>query len=383
MDRRGGGSPKSAAFPLMRFLRRLFFLPLILLPGRLPAADYGTADVRPELSVPAGTKPLFDEWMRDTYATRGPDGAWYLTGTTAAPNRAWEEGKVHCWDWNDGIRLWRSPDGARWEPLGLIWKLDDAPWQSKFAERAPERSPLGFRLDARRRAVWAPEIHYLHSARNWFLVACMNDQAPQKGSFVLRSTSGKPEGPYENIPGNADGPIFPNIDGSLFEDDDGTVYFIGHNHFFARMKPDMSGLAEPFRRFAETPYPKEPYIEGAFVFKHDGKYHLVGAVWSFRMPDGSFSYEADSEKRGGVRYSYDCVIASADRIEGPYGPRYTAGVGIGHNNLFAAADGRWFATCFGNPRGTKAFTQPFLCRPAVVPMEYRNGKFTVKPAGAP
>lgn len=339
---------------------------------------YGTAGVRPELTLPPDTKPLIDVWMRDTYIMLGPDGTYWLTGTTAAPDRKWEKEGPHCWDWNDGLRLWRSRDGRQWEALGLIWNLDDATWQSHFATRKATRNPMGFPLDAKRRAVWAPEIHYIRSADNWFIVACMNDTSTRKGSFILRSTTGKPEGPYENIEGNATGPIFPNIDGSLFEDDDGTVYFIGHNHFFARMKPDMSGLAEEPRQFEETPYPNEPYIEGAYLFKHDDKYHLATAIWSFRMPDGTFSYNAGSEEQGGVRYSYDCVIASADRIEGPYGPRYTAGVGIGHNNLFQDAEGNWWATHFGNPRGTNEFVQPFLCRPAVVPMDYRDGKFLVK-----
>ena len=60
---------------------------------------------------------------------------------------------------------------------------------------------------------------------------CMNESASGKGSFILKSISGKPEGPYVNIEGNKDKPLFPNIDGSLFEDTDGTVYFIGHNHY--------------------------------------------------------------------------------------------------------------------------------------------------------
>ena len=73
-----------------------------------------------------------------------------------------------------------------------------------------------------------------------------------RGSFILRSTTGKPEGPYENIEGNEDKAIFPNIDGSLFEDTDGTVYFVGHNHYIARMKPDMSGLAEEIKTLKEV-----------------------------------------------------------------------------------------------------------------------------------
>jgi hypothetical protein len=39
-----------------------------------------------ELTVPKEVKPIFDYWLRDTYVARS-DGTYYLTGTTATPNR--------------------------------------------------------------------------------------------------------------------------------------------------------------------------------------------------------------------------------------------------------------------------------------------------------
>ena len=39
----------------------------------------------PELRVPTSVKPAFDYWMRDTWATLGPDGYYYITGTTSTP----------------------------------------------------------------------------------------------------------------------------------------------------------------------------------------------------------------------------------------------------------------------------------------------------------
>lgn len=326
------------------------------------------------LQIPATVAPLFDTWMRDTYVTDGGDGYYYLTGTTAAP------GRTHCWDWNDGLYLWRSPDLKKWEPLGLIWSLDrDATWQSKFGAVEPgAKAPSGEVMDGRRRAVWAPEIHYIRSKKQWLLVACMNDGSPQKGSFILRSTSGRPEGPYENIPGNATGPIQTRIDGSLFEDDDGSVYYVGHNHFIARMKDDLSDLAEPIRTLQETPFDPEPYAEGAYIVKHDGKYHLLQAYWSFKKPDDRYSYLGPQYNHPS-RYSYDVVVATADNVYGPYGPRYTAIVGAGHNNFFADRAGRWWSTMFGNPRGFSAKTAPFLCRPALVPLKYEQGRFLPDP----
>ena len=346
----------------------------------IPQSHYGTVDdASPELQIPAGTRPLIDYWMRDTFVTLGSDGSYYLTGTTAAPGRQFDEKGTHCWDWNDGIYLWRSTDLKTWEALGCVWSLDqDATWQKKFAKHKPARNPMGFMLDAKRRAVWAPELHYIKSATNWFMVACMNDSASQKGSFILRSTSGRAEGPYENISGNASGPIFEGIDGSLFEDDDGTVWFVGHNHFYAKMKADMSGFDGKLETFSETRYSPEPYLEGAYVFKSGGKYHLLQAAWSFKLPDGTFTHDETASSRGAIRWSYDCIVATADHFPGPYGPRYTAGAGIGHNNFFQDKAGNWWATMFGNPRGSAEFKQSFLCRPTIVPLRYVDGEFKIR-----
>ena len=230
---------------------------------------YGDADTNnKELRVPKSVKPAFDYWMRDTWVTLGPDGYYYMTGTTADPNRKFV-GQIHCWDWNDGLYLylWRSKDMKNWDSRGLIWSMEkDGTWQKnpkvyKKGEKYARKSLNGDPLDNKFHAVWAPEMHYIKSAKNWFIVACMNESDGGRGSFVLRSTTGKPEGPYVNIEGNKDKALYPNIDGSLFEDTDGTVYFVGHNHYIAKMKPDMSDIAEDFVKMKESSYdPERIYI---------------------------------------------------------------------------------------------------------------------------
>jgi beta-xylosidase len=353
--------------PTMLLVGLAFSAMLVAAPVSDPVAPVNDS----ALQIPQGVRPLFDTWMRDTYVTYAPDGFYYLTGTTAAP------GRDHCWDWNDGLYLWRSADLVHWEPLGLIWSLDrDATWQSQpVLVKTGQRSPSGDLMDNRRRAVWAPEIHYIKSRKTWLIVACMNGG---RGSFVLRSTSGKPEGPYVNIPGNSSEPIFDGIDGSLFEDDDGAVYFVGHNHFIARMKDDLSGLAEPIRSLQETPFEPEPYAEGVYIVKCGGKYHLLQTYWSFKQPDGTYSY-LEPRHKNATRYSYDVVVATADHVYGPYGARYTAVVAGGHNNFFQDRAGRWWSTMFGNPRGASAADAPFLCRPAIVPVKFEAGRFRPDP----
>src|SRR5688572_31007059 len=39
------------------------------------------------LTVPPSVTPIMDHWMRDTYVMNGPDGYYYMTGTTATPDR--------------------------------------------------------------------------------------------------------------------------------------------------------------------------------------------------------------------------------------------------------------------------------------------------------
>ena len=341
---------------------------------------YGQVDVFDKnTQIPEDVKPFMDVWLRDTYMMLAPDGYYYMTGTTK------QKDNHAAWDVNEGIYLWKSKDLKTWEDIGYVWTLDDdATWQKdvvtikKGTKFDINNKPIG----DKRRAVWAPEIHYIKSQNNYYLVGCTPKNPAGKGSYILKSTTGKPEGPYVNIKGNAHGAIFGKIDGSLFEDDDGIVYFIGHSHWIAKMKPDMSGFAEAPKRFIEQPYDKEPYIEGAYIFKYKQHYHLIQAIWSVKQLDGTFSYfggnpyNTKEEKEENI-YSYDVVIASSDNIYGPYSKRYTAVTGGGHNNIFKDKSGNLWGTMFGNPRGT-LFPRSFVARPAIVPLEYVNGKFKVK-----
>lgn len=324
------------------------------------------------LTVPATVKPILNIWMRDTYVTKGPDGYFYLTGTTATPGRYFP-GQIHCWDYNDGLYMWKSRDMKNWSPMGLVWSFDKdaADWQRKGKPIKPgAKSVNGDPLDSLYRAVWAPELHYIKSQKKWLMIACLNGG---NGSFVLESTSGKPEGPYRNIKGNETKAIYPNIDLSAFEDTNGEVYLIGHNHYIAKMKKDLSDIAEPFKALKETPYQPDPYIEGVWLDKHHGKYQLLQTVWSVPKPDGSYTYLRD-EKKDKTVYSYDVVVAESDNIYGPYGPRYPAILEGGHNNLFKDNDGNWWSTTFFNPRGIMGTKFPVTCRPAVVPVKWENNK---------
>jgi beta-xylosidase len=270
--------------------------------------------------------------------------------------------------------MWRSKDLKQWEPLGLIWGFDrdGANWQKKGKPVKPGTMSLNKDpLDSMYRALWAPELHYVKSKKKWLLIACLNGGM---GSFVLESTTGKPEGPYRNIPGNANKPIFNNIDLSLFEDDNGEVYLVAHNHFIAKMNKGLTDIAEPFKQLKETPYDPEPYIEGVFLTKYNGKYQLLQTVWSIAKPDGRYTYLRDDKKDTNNLYSYDVVVAESDDPYGPYGPRYAAILQGGHNNIFKDKEGNWWSTTFFNPRGIMGTKYAVTCRPGLVPVKWVNGK---------
>jgi len=68
------------------------------------------------------------------------------------------------------------------------------------------------------------------------------------------------------------------------------------------------------------------------------------------------------------------VVAEADHIYGPYGPRYAAVLQGGHNNLFKDRNGQWWSTIFFNPRGIMGTKFTVTCRPGLVPVKWEQGK---------
>lgn len=263
-------------------------------------------------------KPLLNYPVRDTSICLGGDGVYYMTGTTGHPT--W-------WQTNEGIRVWKSADLKTWEPLGLVWKIEQGTWQKiKHGEN---------------RALWAPEIHFIKGT--YWLTHCMNFESG--GTGLLKSTSGKPQGPYVDV--HPQGPLTSEIDASLFVDDDGSVYWIFQNGKIARMKDDMSGLAEK-PRLLKPSNAAQVGFEGAFLTKINGRYVLICAEFNERL---------------GTK-TYDCMAATAKNVYGPYGPRYLAIPHGGHNVLFKDRQGQWWSTFFGgDPKA------PFQERPAILQLD--------------
>lgn len=354
----------------------------LVMGARNASAAYGDADIyNPATQVPDSVRPLFDTPIRDTQICTGPDGWYYMTGTSVA-----EHGDFFTW--NDGIHVWKSQDLKNWAPLGLVFDLDQTTgWQRNFYVY-PDRHTQGYVLTPEEftpdltisnkveRAAWANEIHYVPSLDTFVIVGCMNHNVnvdanvftghmQKGGTFILKSTSGKAEGPYENMQPNA--PLTDQIDSNFFIDDDGSMYFVVQDNKIAQLTSDLTGLAEPLWELNDTDFPTEAYAEGVFLFKNEGKYHLTITYWS--RTSGNYA--------SGAKYSYDPLVASSDSLGGLYGARYNTVTGGGHGNFFKDHDGNWWACVFFNPRNQTPNNYKYINTPAIVAMKWVDGKIMV------
>lgn len=301
----------------------------VVLSSPAPAAD--------PVGPPQGLRKLMDVPLRDPSICRGPDGTYYLTGTSEP-----------FWGFNNenGIRVWKSKDLVTWEALGTVWRYGGSPWHAKYLEA---KKPL-----------WAPEIHYAkgtfwltYSMPGWKVGGGTDPK--NSGSGLLKSTTGKAEGPYVDMqPAERMGD---EIDASLFEDDDGALYFLWHSGKIARLKPDMSGLAEPYhwlKTTASDPDPKHHSglcagifgagsfdhigYEGMFLFKRQGRYYLIASE--------------------GMDGRYSCMVTTSTNLYGPYSARYEAIPHGGHSTFFQDDKGDWWSTYFGPPWNERASILP-------------------------
>ena len=265
-------------------------------------------------------KPALELHVRDAVVTLGGDNYYYMTGSTGD----------NIWAWTAGVELWKSPDLKQWEYLGLVWDIDkEAEQWVKNWRKHPKRAV---------RAVWAPEIHYIKG--NYFICFSM---CPD-GIGILKSSTGKPEGPYVNA-FTASGPVIEGgIDPTLFEDEDGKVYFTyGAAAYIVRLKDDLSGFSEPFQPIVLNNPDHNPKNhaskcvprgmndlghEGAVLFKRNGKYYLGAAE----------NYEG----------RYSTCLSTSDNIYGPYQSRHESIPCGGGTGFFKDKEGNWWCSYFGN-----------------------------------
>ena len=259
-------------------------------------------------------------WIRDPYIVIGPDNLYYLTGTTINPDDPREETDPY----NPGlgprtavgnvVQVWRSPDLIDWEYLGTPFSLEDS-----FHKKPGH-------------AIWAPELHWIPEMKRWALVHCPGDKAN-----LALSAGPDLKGPWSHPMGDKLGQ---RHDPSLFKDGD-TWWLLWGN-------TTVAPLNKQFSRYTAKPTRIDPAgartntegktisvigHEGATIRKIGKKYVHFGTAWS-----------TDIGRRG----SYNMYYCTADKIDGPYGPRRFVGRFLGHGTPFQTLDGKWWCTAFYN-----------------------------------
>lgn len=280
--------------------------------------ESGVGLLRPAAMEPVPGQSASFPWIRDPSIMRGPDGVYYMTGTS---------GNM------DAIHLWRSTDMQHWRYVTAAYKLDANP--QLWYNQKPGRF------------LWAPELHYLNGT--YWIAWCVSGQM---GIGLLKSTTGKPQGPYlPTYEGNR-ALIRPNIDASLFQDDNGTAYLVWQNGMIRKLNRQLSGFdGETFN--LRTVDAVQVGYEGVYLCKIGAWYVLSASEWN----------------GGGNRDNgtYDMMYAVSKKLEGPYSRRRVAVPHGGHETMFQDGAGRWYVAIFGNDR-----TAPFRALPGVVPMEVQE-----------
>lgn len=265
--------------------------------------------------------PVLDVRLGDTSICLSQDGWYYMTGTTALSDENSRD---------DGIMMWKSPNLRDWKQIGIVWN----------------------------HSVCSPEIHQL---RGTFWISYGRDSG---GTGLLRSISGKVEGPYEDY-----GQItLDGTDASMFEDDDGQVYWVYHDGKIAAMRDDLSGLVEESRTAEVVPWKSggrtdKPFRDndkrvgthGAFLTKWRGQYYL---------------FCAESFNRMGCSSNEDTFVAVSDHINGPYSRRYLAVPHGGQATFFLDSNGVLHGAFTG--KGSYSLVQD---RPAVIQMVFNERGF--------
>jgi hypothetical protein len=256
--------------------------------------------------------------IRDPECIKGSDGFYYIVGTPLL------HGSIpYARGINDGIELFRSKTrSGPFESMGYVWKFDTARWLNTRY----------FTVDQERN-IWAPQIHEFDGKWHIIFFATKFPKNGLEGYSIFQigiAVADNPLGPYKET---TDKPLISAPDPHLFRDDDGSTYLTYGHGSIVKLKPGLDGLADTPRLF----YPgNAPYAcnEGSTLFKANGKYYFGGA----------FSTYSFDEKGKMLGQTYDCVLAEADSVYGPYGDRYIGVKNAGNNSFFKDSDGKWYAT---------------------------------------
>jgi beta-xylosidase len=227
-----------------------------------------------------------------------------------------------------------------------------------------------------KRAMWAPSI--IKKDDKYFLFFGANDiQSDAESGGIGLAVADKPEGPFKDYLGKPLVDKFHNgaqpIDQFVYRDDDGQYYLIygGWRHCnIAKLNNDFTGFA-PFEdgsTFKEiTP---EKYVEGPFMFRHNGKYYFMWSEGGWTGPDYSVAYAiADSPlgpfKRIGTILQQNPAIATGAGHHSVIHPDKDSWYIVYHRRPLTEKDGNSRMTCIDKME----FDENGLIKPVVITNE--------------
>lgn len=278
-----------------------------------------SVNILTENSAVAAARPLMaGEFLRDPSVALGGDGQYYLVGTQGGFGLVYPHG---------GITFWRSSDLQMWEQGGTVFN-----WKG-----------LG-RTFKNTAELWAPEITWVARDNTYYIAFSIMERDVGGKTWIYRSTSGKAEGPYENV---AREHFVEGIDGFLFEDG-GELYLLWGGGSIGKLNAKRDAFDGPVRRLVDTDGAHIGY-EGNALIKIGDTYFVTGAEWNGPLR---------------THGTYDMMYGSSKSLFGPYTKRRLGAPHAGHGTPFRDKEGRYWSTMFGND-----VTSPWRRQFGLIPLE--------------
>lgn len=277
-------------------------------------------------------KPLTPEGIRDLRVIAAPDGTYVMGGSVLS-----EPGKLY---------LWESENLAAWRRVGPIWTYEEVDW---IREKFPYLDPTSGKVDF-------PHVFW-HAWPNWigdsFYVTYVIFQPNQpgfdahSGVGVLRSTTGKIEGPYESL-GRVGGQYgqspepnyfeFYRLDGELWVGD-----WVNWQPVVARADESALDTREGWD------FDWQPVEAGVYEWMFRGDTH--GSTSIANRPFFYFMSAGPLDNREPkIAQTYDHHYVEMQSPTGPPKPGARPQV-IPHNgqgNVFQDHQGRWWSSLFSS-----------------------------------
>jgi len=174
----------------------------------------------------------------------------------------------------DGYHVFSSSNLVNWTDHGEVLHSKDVSWG--IAEGG---------------WMWAPDCAFKNGTYYFYF-----PHKNKNGGWVTGvATSTKPEGPFKDIGRYIDGTS--GTDPCCFVDDDGQAYLYFGAHKVAKLKDNMTELAEKART---VNYGSDNFQEGVWVYKRNNLYYYTYTRW--QSPDNGGHYATGDSPYGPFKY---------------------------------------------------------------------------------